>query len=1400
MMLGCLLLPMLGGGSAVEVREERIVLPTYLAGEPERNPIFYFGRASQGAEGRVYPYPLYDTLTWEKADRSYRLIYLENEFIRIAVMPEIGGRLFEGVDKSNGYHFIYRQNVIKPALIGLTGAWISGGIEWNIPHHHRATTFIPVQHRIERHADGSATVWVGELEIRHRTRWAVGYTLHPGKSYVEARLRIVNRTPFVQTMLCFANIAVHATDDYQVIFPPRTQFVTHHHKREFTTWPIATGRFGGYDFGAGVDVSWYTNHIAANSMFAWNDEDDFMAGYDHGHKAGLMTIADHQLVPGKKLWTWGTGPRGRMWDQLLTDDDGPYIELMVGAYSDNQPDYSWLQPFETRTFEIFWYPFRDIGGVQNATLDAAVNLEPLPDGGIQLGFHTTSTHPNATVRVTLGDRVWFEESVAIHPTQPWMRRIEVPPGSDPHEMRASLSAGGRELVGYSPAAREPAPIPNPVRPPAAPESIATNDELYFTGLWIEQFHHPTLDPDPYWEEALRRDPGDVRVNTAFGINRLKRARYAEAETMFRRALERSAARYAAPKDGEALYYLGATLKAQGRLDEAFDAFYKATWSAAWQAAGYYGLAEIACHRGDWDSALGFVDRSLAVNVRHLRALNLKVAVLRHLGRRDEAREVLAAARAVDPLDVRVLAESWLLDRDEATGRELLAEFREHPATALETAAEYRSAGLWGDGMEVLERVVLQGAAASSQFSPLACYYLASFATQLGDMDRASHYQRLAARTAPDPLFPFQDDLIPILREVIDANPTDARAPYHLGNLLFDWQPDEAVKLWERSAALDPTFPIVHRNLGIAYSHQASGNVLDQAIASLERAVALPDPHALHFTELDELYEAAGVEPEKRLALLERHASVVARRDDALARAISLKVLMGRCDEAIRLMTGRRFDVWEGASISVAEHWIDAHLHRGHEHLAAGRLAEALQDYEMALEIPDNLPTERRGAGSRLAEVRFWAGMAHAGLGCKDDAIQAWQESAGTAQGGTRRGGEATLTDRSVQGYYQAKSLERLGRTETAIEIYRELVSVGQRALNEEKAEIDFFASFGTQRSHRSRLALAHHVAGLGHLGLGEIGQARDRFERTIEISPDHLGARTALRSLEPAIASGRGRSDGGGGAGTLHVVSYNLWDGFGPKPEPRRTRWQEWMADLRPDVASLQELNGYSPERLAAEAQGWGHPYSVLLKEDGHSTGLTSRTPITEIARIREGMHHGLLRGKTRGIYFYVIHFHPSNLERRIEEAEHLLRDVAQLPDRDARIVLIGDFNGFSPVDRKFYELEPTIEPFFAMLDEQHPGAKNLNAGRLDYGGIERILEAGYVDVIARLRPPAGPFVGTFPTELRGDEDLGPDRRIDYIFVSPNLVESVRTARIIRDETTTLLSDHYPLEAVLEIP
>jgi tetratricopeptide (TPR) repeat protein len=1110
--------------AAVTVSEKEIVLPTYLAGEPEPNPMFYFGRNSQGAEGRVYPYPLYDSLTDIKSNKTYRIVYLENEFVRIGVLPEIGGRLFEAVDKSNGYNWVYRQHVIKPALIGLIGAWMSGGIEWNIPHHHRATTFLPVQYRVEENADGSKTIWVGELEIRQRMRWAVGYTLSPGKSYLTAKVRIINRTPFPNTMLCFANLAVHASDQYQIIFPPDTQFVTYHAKREFATWPIATGRYSGADFGSGTDVSWYTNHINANSMFAWNYEDDFFAGYDHAKEAGTLSVADHHVVPGKKFWTWGNGPRGRMWDKILTDDDGPYIELMVGAYSDNQPDYSWLQPFETKSFELHWYPFRDIGGVKNADLDAAVNLE-VANGTAKVGFCVTEDHRSATVLLKEGDKILLEEKIAINPGKPFLKQVSIPAGVDQHDLRASLVAGGKELIAYSPIKLKPATMPKTVEGPAKPEDIKTVEELYLTGQRIEQFHDPGREPETYWEEALRRDLGDARVNTALGIRKLKQAKFAEAEQHFRKALERLTVNYTSPKDGEPFYYLGVALKVQGKFDDAFDAFYKATWSEAWRGPAYFSLAEIASRRGDFSAALDYVNRSLDANELNIRALTLKAAVLRHTGHTKEALAALDAAEKIDPLDVRIMAERWLAG-DEKIGRELDATVNRHPNTGLETATEYGNAGLWQDGIQVLRLVGVYADLADKSPQgirlvppaafPIASYYFGQFAERLGEGAKAAEYRDYAAKIIiSDYVFPFQWEAIHVLRRAMQLNPNDANAPYYLGNLLYDWQPEEATKLWEQSAALDPSNPLVHRNLAVAYSHRGTNNDPAKAIAQLEQAIVSNRKYAMHFTELDELYADAGKPPDQRLALLEQNHAVVSKRDDALSHEIGLKVFAGKYDEAIQLMTGRKFSVWEGGTLDVAEHWVNAHLMRGQQKLAASQFAAALADFQAAENIPDNLPSDRGGGRGHDAEIAYWTGLAQSAMGDADKAKQSWQRavSASNERPGRRGGGGGGfVSDRSVQRYYQALTQKKLGQVTEAEAALRGLLDAANRALEREPG--DSLGAIGERQSPRSRVALAHYLAGLAHLGLGETELAKQEFTRALEGSPDHLGAKAALAQLQ----------------------------------------------------------------------------------------------------------------------------------------------------------------------------------------------------------------------------------------------------------------------------------------------
>jgi tetratricopeptide (TPR) repeat protein len=634
-------------------------------------------------------------------------------------------------------------------------------------------------------------------------------------------------------------------------------------------------------------------------------------------------------------------------------------------------------------------------------------------------------------------------------------------------------------------------------------------------LRAQQFHDPVTDPVPYWEEALRRDPGDTRVNTVLGITAFTKARYAEAERYLRTAIARLTAQFTDPKDVEAIYYLGATLKAEGRIDEAYASFYKATWGQAWKAASYYSLAEIAASRGDMAAALDFADRSIEANALNIRAQNLKAAALRRTGRSTDALRLLAtAAHGIDPLDVRSMAERWLASKDPASVKTLVSTMMDHPQTAQETAAEYFNAGLWQDGTDVLAQMIA-AAPDTSRIHPMVYYYLGYFAEKMGQSPTASEYDRQAMAMPPDYVFPFQREAIDVLRAAMKANPRDARAPYYLGNLLYDWQPDEAARLWEASAALDSSFSIVHRNLATAYAHQKPAADLNRAIAELEKAVSLDRKYAIHFAELDELYEQAGTPIEKRLLLFEKNADVVAERDDAQNRAVALKVAAGKYDDAIRMMTGRKFAVAEGANLNVSDQWMNAHILRGQQEIAAARYKEALVDLQTAVTVPDNLPSRGSGGvGGRNAEVAYLTGLAYEGLGDRARATRSWDQGVAAPPSGGGRRGVGPLAASSAQSYFEARCLQKLGLADKANAMFQSLVDSGQFALTQPPpAAADRGGRGGAGQSPRLQGASAHYTIGLGYLGLGDTSRAKAELAQAVEASPDLLGARTALATV-----------------------------------------------------------------------------------------------------------------------------------------------------------------------------------------------------------------------------------------------------------------------------------------------
>ena len=1101
--------------SGMRLWETNQVLPTYRVGPPDPNPRFFQGRTYQGAKATMYPYPIRDDLTDVREDRSYPTVFLENQYIQFSVIPELGGRIFSALDKGNQQDFFYRQHVIKPALIGMLGAWISGGVEFNIPHHHRTTSFLPVDYTVEEQADGTKTIWIGETELRHRLKWSVGLSLHPDRSYIEMAVRAENRTPFAQSFLFWINPAVKATADYQVVFPPDAEFAVQHGKPEFAHWPVAYEKYNGVDYTRGVDISWWKNHPSPASFFCFRSDDDFFGGYDHGKKAGVMHVANHHVAPGKKFFLWGTGEEGAAWSRILTDTDGPYLELMAGAYSDNQPDYSWIQPGEVKTWKHYWYPTRELGAAKQANRDAAVNLE-ITNRTATIALNTTAEYRNARVRLARGDQAVFEKTILISPAVPFATEVALEQGIKPEELRVSLhAADGKELIAYQPAKRKHSPMPEPARRPEPPKDIATNEELYLTGLRIEQLHSPSFEAAPYYEEAIRRDPGDYRANTALGILLCKQWRWAEAEARLNTAIERATRHHIRPKDGEAFYYLGVALKAQGKFDAAYDAFYRAIWSHAWQAAGYYELAEIDCVRGRWNEALESINRSLDAGASNTKSLNLKVAILRHLGLFAEARAVAEAVRQVDRLDFRSLNELYLLARDQnqdaAAARKNFRELtRDQVQSFLELATAFANAGLWSEAAELLERYVAD-ASDPAQLNPMVYYCLADYAAKLGRKDVAELRQQ-AARQPYEFCFPMRFEDEGVLRRAMVANPTDARAPYYLGNLLYDNQPTNALAAWLQARELDNTFPPVHRNLGLAFAQVEKD--LYKAAYIMERAVRLHPNDPQWFYELDTYYEAAGIAPSKRLDLLKRHHEVVARRHEALTREIILFTVSGQHDRAIQLLQEHHFRNWEG-SRAIHDVYVNALLQRGQVQLREDRPADALRDFEAALEFPPNLEVGRGKDNRSALPIYYHLGTAHEALGdaarARDYYSQAVAET-NSLPAETR--------------YCQGLALQKLKRAPEAKVIFEQLVKQGENQLQSTESP-DYFAKFGERQSERVRQANAHYLTGLGFLGLGRAGKAQSQFQQALKLHPAHLGANQQLVIFPAARADKK----------TIHVRS-----------------------------------------------------------------------------------------------------------------------------------------------------------------------------------------------------------------------------------------------------------------------
>ena len=955
----------------VNVKREQKAIPTYIPGKAIELPMFFEHKPYQGASGRLYPLPYSDSISDEKQDVNYDIITLENKYIKTQVAPELGGKLLRGYDKISDYGFIYYNEVVKPALVGLAGPWISGGIEFNWPQHHRPTTFMQLEATVEENADGSKTVWTGEVDPFYRMKGMAGITVEPGRSYIKAKIKVYNRTEQKQIFMWWANLAVPVNETYRTIFPPDVEWVNDHDRRCIMSWPIAKGVNRSarlFDFGDGTDISMYEAIKVPSSFLVSQGQSDmdFVAGYDGGKQKGIATVANHHISPGKKMWHWGMGDFGDMWCSNLTDENGPYIELMTGVFTDNQPDFTWIAPYETKEFEQYWYPIRDIGDVKNATIDAAMNVEKRGES-LFIGFNVTGSFKNATVTVKNKGVTIFTETKDFVPDKSYLKEIPMN-DMDINDIAVSLiSNEGKVLVEYTTYIRGQKQPIEPRMPVARPSEIETVEELYINGLHLEQYKQHNYNACDYYLEGLKRDSGDIRCNTAMGRYSFKNGCFEECIAYCDVAIERLTSRNQHPSDVEAFYLKGMALKYLGKLNDAYDTLYKAGWDYSYRSAAYYALAEIDCIFHRYADALRNLDESISLNSGHTKAMSLKSAIYRILGNSEKALECAKNAYTLDKLDMLARIE---LSHFENNKDEIRYMFDSKSENFIDIAATYINAGFYEDALYALE--------ISNNSYPLYDYYRAYCHAKLENSAEALNTCQKAEKLDEGYCFPARIDDIAVLENAINLNPKGEKAYYYLGCLFYDrFGYDKAMKLWEKAIEINPQYAKAFRNLALVYFDKKE-DFLGAKLCMETALKHLPNEPRL-LMEYQQLLKNMDYSPEKRLEVYNKYNELMLKRDDCYLDKLTLKCLIGNYEEAINMAKERRFHIYEGGEGKLTKQHAWMHVLYGNQLVSEGKLDIAEQTYLNGINMPKSYG-EAKTFFNQEAHIFYYLGKLFEKLG------------------------------------------------------------------------------------------------------------------------------------------------------------------------------------------------------------------------------------------------------------------------------------------------------------------------------------------------------------------------------------------------------------------------------------
>ncbi len=1067
LMLVFLLTPFLVRAQSVHGWEGTITIPTYKLGPADPNPAFPLVSRSP-----IYPYTMMDNLTDDRAMKTYRAIYLENRYLKITILPELGGHVYSIYDKIDHREVLYRDNVIKYGLVGTRGAWIAGGMEFSFPIAHTILSVSPVESALHQNPDGSATAIVGAVDWVSNMHWEIAITLRPDTARLEEGVTLFNSTPQNHLFLFWTNTAVKATDDAQYIYPMR-ETVFDDPFAIVQSWPVWKG----------VDRSWYKNDAAALAIFARNVHRNFFGMYYHDSNYGVVHVADFRQDPGKKFWTWGTARSGKIWDKILSDNDGSYNEIQSGRFY-TQGSREFMNPRRVEKWTEYWYPIRGLdNGFVEATSQMAINTMYLQgnqgEPQVKLTISPVAEVADATVVIKQGSNLLKQFlHINLAPLQPAAYTIPV---ANLEQAKKDLnveilSPRGEVLLQWS--ASEPVDG-NPDLVPSVGKSIKERiavtphtpvEELYLHGVFLQKTENEQGALKIY-DQVLQRDPGYVPALLKEAWYYYRTADFKKAESLIARAIQRD---NDVNDNSSIAYASGVIYRADGKFSLAKNAFWNSIHygnslpAGSSQAAPFVELGEISIHQKNYPEATDALKHAVGYNPNDAFALADLAVAERLAGNVHDAARHSAEAVQKMPLLPYALAERWqsASDSHDASWTKIISS---DPENYLAIASWYHKLGAWESSDAVLHAAIHNLPA--QEVSPMIYYYLASNAREEGQAQQAEQNAKKAASMSSSAVFPNRIADVAVLSEAIHLNPKDGQAKYALGNFLFAHQRyAEAADLW--SNALDERFnnPVLLRNLGV-YQWRVKKN-LSSAAGFYKHAIQLSPQDYRLYADLDEIYEQQN-NTAARVNLFHNAPEDVLNQDTVRARRALLLIQQSKPDEALALMVDHNFKPWEGG-VLLHNMYVVANMEKGKKALADHQPAQAAQHFHQAMQYPENLGTGEPSEPDN-SEQLYWLGNALQAQGKTAEAKAAWKQAA------------------LPETVYSALADKKLGQNEKAHAILSRTI---QSAARPNATAIDYFA------------------AGTAERYSGNLARARSNFEHALELDPSLWQARIELDSMK----------------------------------------------------------------------------------------------------------------------------------------------------------------------------------------------------------------------------------------------------------------------------------------------